>query len=291
MSARFGALLVLSGCALFGTVGTARALGPDASELQVAFVRVTASALVLTLFALGARSPTISRRAWHAAPVWGAGVSQAVFQVSIFEAFSRVGVASGTLISIGLAPLITGLLARAFSWAWASTTAMGLGGLALLVGGIEVSRPSGIGFALLAATSYAVYLLCSAATAARGIALESALAAIFSISAIVLLPALLVGDFGWLAQPRGITMMAFLVLVPTVLSYRLLNSGLAAVPAASAATLALIEPVVAALLAVLVLGERLPPPATLGAALILAAVFVLVRVQGRATARTAESVL
>lgn len=290
MNTRLGALLVVSGCALFGTVGTARALGPAASEIQVAFVRVAASALVLTLLALGAGRSPGPRRPWHVAPVWMAGVSQAVFQVSIFEAFSRVGVASGTLISIGMAPLITGLLGRAFGWLWAATTAMGVCGLALLVGGIEVSGPGGIGFALLAATSYAVYLLSGAATAARGIALEPALAAIFGISSIVLLPALLVGDFDWLRQPSGLAMIAFLVLVPTVISYRLLNAGLATVPAASAATLALVEPVVAALLAVLVLHERLPPLATLGAALILVSVVVLVRAQGRAAARTAESV-
>jgi len=49
-SRRRGTVLVLTGTALFGTIGTARLLGPDASALSVAFARmVLASGLMVAV--------------------------------------------------------------------------------------------------------------------------------------------------------------------------------------------------------------------------------------------------
>jgi DME family drug/metabolite transporter len=72
-------------------------------------------------------------------------------------------------------------------------------------------------------------------------------------------------------------MVAYLALVPTVLAYRLFAAGLAGVPAATASTLALAEPVVATVLGVALLGERLGRLGWAGAALVLAGLVLAAR--------------
>jgi DME family drug/metabolite transporter len=72
-------------------------------------------------------------------------------------------------------------------------------------------------------------------------------------------------------------MTTYLAVVATVIAYSLLNRGLRVVPAGTAATLGLTEPVVATVLGIVLLGERLTPVSAVGAALVLVAVLVLVR--------------
>jgi DME family drug/metabolite transporter len=65
-------------------------------------------------------------------------------------------------------------------------------------------------------------------------------------------------------------MAAYLALVPTVLAYRMFTVGLRGIAPPTASTLALAEPVVATVLGVAVLGERLGGLGWVGAALVLA---------------------
>lgn len=51
-----GPLLIVAAAAMFGTVGTARALGPDAPALPVAFARLLLAALVLVAVLVLARA-------------------------------------------------------------------------------------------------------------------------------------------------------------------------------------------------------------------------------------------
>lgn len=282
-----GPLLVVAGAAMFGTVGTARALGPDAPALPVAFARLTFGAGVLAGYAVvtGAAARS-ARAAMRVLGVWGAAISQAAFQLCFLTAVTRIGVATGTLIAIGAAPILTGMLTRNVSRRWVVATATGVGGLMLLVGGGDVRDGVGVAIALGASLSYAVYIVCGRAIAASGVDLDTALAVVFALAAVVLAPALLAGPWQWLGSSSGIALVLWLALVPTVLGYHCFNRGLRVTPAAPAATLGLIEPVVATVLGVVVLGERLTPPAVVGAVLVLVAVLVLARTAGADAAVT-----
>jgi DME family drug/metabolite transporter len=66
-----------------------------------------------------------------------------------------------------------------------------------------------------------------------------------------------------------------MALVPMFAGYVLFGWGLARVRASTATTLSLAETVVAAILAVLVVGERLPALAWVGAALVTGSLFIL----------------
>jgi hypothetical protein len=67
----------------------------------------------------------------------------------------------------------------------------------------------------------------------------------------------------------------YMALVPMFAGYVLFGWGLARVRASAATTISLAETVVAAILAVLVVGERLPALAWAGAALVTGSLFVL----------------
>lgn len=275
------ALLVLAGASLFGTVGTAQALGPDVPSSSLAATRLLLTAVVLVAIVLalgGGRGITAAVRR---APTWFAGVGQGAFNLFFLAAMKETGVAVGTLVAIGAAPVITGLIARHVTRLWLVATTVAVTGLVLLVwgqqGGSMEATPLGVALALGAATSYATYIVAGNAAEELGLETQAFLAAAFSVAAVVTLPGLLVGDLGWVTTAGGALLLGYLVLVPTVLAYSLFNRGLRGVRSSTASTLALIEPVVAASLAFVLLGERLGPLGLVGAGLILLGLVLIVR--------------
>lgn len=275
------ALLVLAGASLFGTVGTAQALGPDvpASSLAASRLLLAAAAFLLLAVAVGAGRGVL-RAAGHA-PTWFAGVGQGAFNLFFLAAMREAGVAVGTLVAIGAAPVITGLVTRHVSRRWLVATTVAVAGLGLLVGGRQGGEGAvstiGVGLALGAAASYATYIIAGNAAEARGLETQSFLAAAFSVSALVTLPWLVLGDASWTLTSGGALLLGYLVLAPTILAYSLFNRGLRGVRSGTASTLALVEPVVAAGLAYLLLGERLGPIGLAGAAMILLGLLLIVR--------------
>lgn len=248
---------------------------------SLAAARMLATAVLFGLVALAlGKGGGILLAARHRS-AWLAGLGQGAFNLFFLAALVESGVAVGTLVAIGAAPVITGLIARHVTRLWALATAIAVTGLALLVtgqqGGEVEASVLGVGLALGAAASYATYIVAGNAAEAQGLETQSFLAAAFSVSALVTLPWLLLGEVGWVATPSGATLLGYLVLVPTILAYSLFNRGLRGVRSSTASTLALVEPVVAASLALLVLGERLGPTGLPGAALILLGLVVIVR--------------
>jgi len=275
------ALLVLAGASLFGTVGTAQVLGPDVPADSLAAARMLVTGILFVLLAVvfghGARIAGTFRQA----PAWFAGLGQAGFNLCFLAAMKEAGVAVGTLVAIGAAPVITGLVTRHVTRLWLVATAVAVGGLALLVTGQQgtPTAPSvaGVILALGAATSYATYIVAGNAAEARGLETQSFLAAAFTVAALLTLPWLLLGDLAWVGTAGGGLLLGYLVLVPTILAYSLFNRGLRGVRSSTASTLALVEPVVAASLAFLLLDERLGAQGLAGAVMVLLGLLLIVR--------------
>ncbi len=275
------ALLVLAGACLFGTVGTAQALGPDVPSSSLAATRMLLTAVAFVAIAVAVGDGRGIAGAWRAAPTWFAGAGQGAFNLFFLAAMKETGVAVGTLVAIGAAPVLTGLIARHVTRLWLVATTVAVAGLVLLVSGQQSgpmqASPLGVALALGAAASYATYIVAGNAAEARGLETQSFLAAAFSVSAVVTLPWLLLGGLGWVATAGGAALLGYLVAVPTILAYSLFNRGLRGVRSSTASTLALIEPVVAAGLAFLLLEERLGAPGLAGAGLILVGLLLIVR--------------
>jgi DME family drug/metabolite transporter len=210
----------------------------------------------------------------------------AAYQVFFFEAVTKTGVAVGTIVAIGSAPLFAGglgFLVRRENpgLRWMVATVLAVAGCALLtVPRAEVSvNPAGVGLALGAGIAYA-----TCTVAAKRLLEErppdAVMAVLFCLAAILLSPLLFLGDLTWLAQGRGIAVALHLGLVATAASYTLFARGLEAVPVATAVTLGLAEPFTAAALGVVLLAEKLTGSVMIGAGLILAGL-VMLSIQGR----------
>ncbi len=283
-----GALLVVAAAALFGTIGTARALGPDAPAASVGAVRLVIASALLLLLAAPAGLPAL-RAAWRRPAVWIAGAAQAAFNLTFFAAVTRTGVAVGTLVAIGCTPILTGLASRHLTRSWLLATGLALAGLATLLSeGFDADVTwTGLGFALGAAASYATFILSSAAlTGSSAAGTRVNLAAIFTVAAAALAPALLLTSLNWVTAPSGLAMVAYLAVAATVGAYSLFNRGLESLRPGTAAMLGLTEPLVAAVLGVVVLGERLSAVSSLGAVVVLAGLLVMVRTTRLVPART-----
>jgi DME family drug/metabolite transporter len=271
---------ILLAALCFGTTGTAQALGPGgASPLTVGAVRVALGS-VLLLLAVRLAGGAATRLARGPLVVGGLGV--AGYQLCFFAAVDDTGVAVGTVAALGSAPAFAGL----GGWlvdgtrpgrAWAVATALAGVGVALMAlsgSGAEVSGP-GVVLALGAGASYAVFTLASKRLLDAGAAVERVMAGVFTLGAVLLVPVLAVGDLGWLASADGVAMALWLGAVPTALAYILFAHGLRLLPAGEVATLTLAEPVTAAALGALLLGERPGPLAATGIALVIAGLGVL----------------
>jgi drug/metabolite transporter, DME family len=273
-----GAPLVLAAAALFGTIGTARVLGPDASSASVGAVRLMIAAVLLLLLAAPYGWSAL-RTAWRLPGVWAAGVAQAAFNITFLGAVTRAGVAVGTLVAIGCTPILTGLATRHVNRSWLAATALALVGLTALLSqgfgrGVTVA---GVGFAVGAAASYATFIVSSSTLHRSPVDISVKLAAIFTLAALVLAPSLVLLPLNWAGTPSGLAMVVYLAVATTVLAYNLFNRGLRTLAPGTAATLGLAEPLVATVLGVVVLDERLSPLGWIGAAVVMAALAVMVR--------------
>ncbi|HZP94846.1 MAG TPA: EamA family transporter [Candidatus Limnocylindria bacterium] len=280
MRDRRAVFMVLIAAVMWGTTGTARALAPaSASPLAVGAVRVAIGGAILVVLALARGSLTRAR--WPLGPTLAVALGVAAYQLSFFEGVARAGVAVGTIVAIGSAPLFAGVLALVTlgerpSRRWAVATTLALAGVVLLStppAGVELV-PLALLLPLAAGASYATYATGSKALlAGRDNVAVAAVA--FGGGAIVLLPVLAVADLSWLGRPSGMVAALELGVIATALAYVLFTHALARIPVSWGATLSLAEPLTATLLGTVILGETLASVQLGGAALVAAGLLVL----------------
>jgi DME family drug/metabolite transporter len=90
----------------------------------------------------------------------------------------------------------------------------------------------------------------------------------------VLLVVLLVNGAPLVATAERVGLVAYLILGPMVIAYLAFTAALATLRASTVATIALLEPVVATALAILMVGEVLGPLAVTGIVLVLVSLVV-----------------
>jgi DME family drug/metabolite transporter len=272
---RNGKWFVLAAAILWGTTGTAQAFAPrGAQPAVVGTVRLMIGSFALLMLAV-ARGKLSCQNPWSVVPTFLAAGSMAAYQLCFFNGVARTGVAVGTIVAIGSAPIFAGFLSFLINkeypepkWILATLlTIMGCS-LLLLPGSNLIFNPLGVGLALGAGAAYALFTVTSKRLL-KDQPSEAVMAVTFCLGAILLSPLLFTADLNWLAQPRGLAVALHLGFIATGVAYALFARGLTTVPAASAVTLSLAEPLTAGTLGIVVLGERLTLLGIVGIGLIL----------------------
>ncbi|MFB4309916.1 DMT family transporter [Actinomadura sp. GTD37] len=278
-----GSLLVLAAGILWGTVGPAQVLaGPGAGPVAVGGARIFSGGLILAALVLVANRRAflaLTRRTWP--PLLAASAATGTFQAAFFSAVDRTGAAVATAVVFGLAPVSTGLCERLvlgtrLSRRWWAGTGCAIGGVALLMvpGSAVHVDPAGVLLSLAAGTCFGVYTVSAKVLTGRDAGMAAAVSVTLLAGGAALLPWTL-AELPALAAPRTAALVAWLGIAATAAAYMFFVTGLGRVPAATAGTLSLAEPLVAAGLAVAVLGERLSAPVAAGSLLLLGGLFVV----------------
>ncbi|MEU7133235.1 EamA family transporter [Streptomyces sp. NPDC046261] len=312
MSVRRALAYVTFAAVAWGTAGPVAALAFDTSglgPLALTFWRTAGGfALLLavwTVRVLRQKRPRGVRpaepRGRRAARIAITGVGLAVFQAAYFAAVDGTGIAVGTVVTLGAAPVMVALGGRvlmgerlgaggrlAVSGALAGLAVLMLGG-----DGTGAVRPAGVAMGLLSAAGYAVITLYTRFLGRQGRGSDPFTTTLtsFAVGTVCLLPLAAVEGLWPRIDELGSTLwlLGYLVSVPTALAYALFFAGLAAVRGTTVTVITLLEPVTAAVIAVALLGERLTAATAVGTAVLLSAVAVLACAEARGSAAPARA--
>lgn len=245
------------------------------SALAVAGYRLAVGGALLLVPLLLSRRWPHGRAAW--VRIGSVAGLAAVFQASYFTAVSLTGVGLATLVTIGSAPVIVLLVDRAGGRTVVVAAGLAVVGIVALVGlpggGLDAGQALlGSGFAVVSGAGFAAMTLV-AARPVPGLDAVSTTGPAFLLGGLALLVAAAAGPgVAFDAEPAALALLAAFAVVPTALAYALYFRGLAVSTAAVGAITALLEPLTAAVLSAVVLGESLGPAGPAGAVLVGAAV-------------------
>lgn len=263
---------------LIGTIGTAAELGPDALSPVAtgAWRGVFGAAGLLVVSASRGQAP------WkHRLParwVLLAGFGVAASQLSFFEAMARTGVAVGTLVAIGVGPLMAGVM----DWMayrhrpdrrWLAGVAVALAGVVLLSGGAAEVVWSGVAFAVLAGSGIPAMGF-AAQQLMRDRPLLTAMTTVMMAGSVFLLPVGLISLDGSSISVGSVVTVMYLGLVTVTLAHSLWGAGLKRLTLSVAVVVGLLEPAVAATLAMTVLSEPVTAALLAGICLVIIGVAV-----------------
>lgn len=280
LSQRMAYFIVLCGGILWGTTGTAQTFVPETVDpFVVSTLRLSISGLVLSAILFMMKRIQLRNLPWKHIVI--AAIAIALFQYSFFTSVRLTGVAVGTVVTIGSAPIFTGILEWIVlrsrpSRQWFIATMMAIIGCGLLFFNKElvIINNLGVTIALCGGFLFATYSFLNKPIVEKVDAIEG-VAIVFVISALLFLPFSFSFSREGLFTTSGILAVLYIALITTALAYVLYSVGLKYIPSSSATTLALAEPFTAAILSVVIVGEVLNFSAWFGVFLLLAGILIL----------------
>ncbi|MEU4419709.1 DMT family transporter [Actinoplanes sp. NPDC024001] len=251
--------------------------------LAIGFYRLAVAAMVLVAIGFTARRQILA--AFRAAPLAtvAAGVGLAAYQALYFVAVRLGGVSVATVVSLGLAPVLlsaweTLRTRQRPSSATLSASIAAIIGLVLIGGATIEPGATAAGLGLVAAVASGVVYAASTAVSrhtAQGVPPLVLTTLSCVIGAVALAPLAALEGLAFAPAPAPVGLLVYAGAVTTALAYALFYSGLRHTSGSVAVVVTLLEPVTAALLAVLLIGEPLAGSTIVGSLLLLGAVAAL----------------
>jgi len=249
--------------------GLAGKLFGEVTAAGMTGLRIWAAALVLAGFGARAAWRTIrsvvASRSWRdAAVVTGFGLTLGVMNFAIYQSFARIPLGIAVTIEfLGPLAVAVGSSGKLIDLLWVGLAG---GGVALLgvsgVSGVSLARLGaggslpGVLFALLAAAAWACYILLSAATGRRFRG-SSGLVIAMVVAALAITPAAVLSAGGALLRPAVLAAGAGIGLLSSVIPYRFELEALRRFPARVFGIFMSLEPAIAALAGLVLLGQAL----------------------------------
>ncbi|WP_338762661.1 EamA family transporter [Nocardia vulneris] len=282
---RSGLVYLVGAGMLWGTgglLGTLLGRATGLSPVAVATCRLAVGGLLLVALLAATRRPwPRNLQAWRR--IGAVAVLAAAFQACYFGAVAASSVSVATLLTIGTSPVVVALLEqltgrRRLDRRRAGTICLALTGLALLIGvpSDDVDATgllAGAALAVAAATAFSTVTVINTRPV-PGLDAMTTTGLGFTAGALLLAPLAVTTGLTFHPSVAGFALVLTLGLVPTAIAYTLYFRGLPAAGSGTAAVLALLEPLTGAVLAALLLGERLTPSALAGAAVLTLALLL-----------------
>lgn len=285
---QLGTLSILFASTLWGTTGTAASLAPDVSALAIGAFSMGIGGFMQACMSAKSLKRDFRKVVHKKKTLLVSIIALATYPLAFYSSMRFAGVAIGTVISISTAPFFSALLECLFSRnqtitkRWMMSFAIGVIGITLLLAS-ESSANSlfdqdmkhwGVLLGLLAGLTYAIYSWGVKAMIDHGIESQTAMGSVFGIGGVLLLPTLFITGDNLFASSTNTTVMLYMALIPMGLGYVAFGFGLRFVTASGASILTLFEPVIAAALAVAIVGEEISFIGWVGITLTLVCLFL-----------------
>ncbi|ELB2897369.1 EamA family transporter [Vibrio alginolyticus] len=285
---QLGTLSILFASTLWGTTGTAASLAPDVSALAIGAFSMGIGGFMQACLSAKSLKRDFRKVVHKKKTLLISIIALATYPLAFYSSMRFAGVAIGTVISISTAPFFSALLECIFSRnqtitkRWVMSFTIGVIGITLLLAS-ESSANSlfdhdmkhwGVLLGLLAGLTYAIYSWGVKAMIDHGIESQTAMGSVFGIGGVLLLPTLFITGDNLFASSTNTTVMLYMALIPMGLGYVAFGFGLRFVTASGASILTLFEPVIAAALAVAIVGEEISFIGWVGITLTLVCLFL-----------------
>lgn len=208
--------------------------------------------------------------------------SVAIYPLAFYTSMRFSGVAIGTVVSIATAPFFAAILEhliskKHISQQWILSFVIGAIGIALLTLGRDQSNNTaysinqqslGILLGCIAGLTYAGYSWAARRLIESGVHSKSSMSGLFGCAALLLLPSLWFTGDNLFSSSTNALVSLYMAIIPMFVGYLLFGFGLNYIDASKATLITLIEPLVATILAVFIIGEKFKVIGWIGVALV-----------------------
>ncbi|MCQ8877277.1 EamA family transporter [Pseudoalteromonas shioyasakiensis] len=267
---------------LWGTTGTAASYSPNVSSLAIGAFSMGIGGVLLVITARKKLLMDYKLMLEQPKTLLLGAASVAIYPLAFYTSMRLSGVAIGTVVSIATAPFFAAILERLISkkdisLQWMLSFVIGAIGIALLTLGKDQSNNNaysinqqGLGIILgcIAGLTYAGYSWAARRLIESGVQSKSSMSGLFGCAALLLLPSLWFTGDNLFSSSTNALVSLYMAIIPMFLGYLLFGFGLNYIDASKATLITLIEPLVATVLAIVIIGEKFKVIGWAGVALV-----------------------